>query len=108
MAQSRYCSSCGSRNDYVQGIAPTKCKSCSKPLSAVAFQAPTSPKKLAVPVKAKYYRKDSEEIELEEDIYFETPSLARLEVTVSVPRRLTIAQLQNGAEIASLDKNISE
>ena len=108
MAQSRYCPHCGSRNDYVQGIAPIKCKSCSKPLSATAFQAPVSAKKLAVPVKAKYYRQDSEEIEVEEDTYFETPSLARLEVTVNVPKRLTIAQLQNGAEIASLDKNISE
>lgn len=107
MAQSKYCPHCGSRNDYIQGIAPTKCKSCSKPLSAAAFQAPASHKKLAVPIKARYYKEDSEDV-VEEEIYFETPSLARLEVTVNVPKRLTIAQLQNGAEMVSLDKTISE
>jgi ribosomal protein L37AE/L43A len=105
MAQSRYCPNCGSKNDYIEGVAPLNCKSCKKPLSAAAFK-PAQDKivKKAPIVRAR--EESSEDDEYIESCY-ETPFLSRLEVNVSVPKRLTVAELRNGAEIAALDSNIT-
>lgn len=106
MAQSKYCPSCGSKNDYIEGVAPLTCKSCKKPLSTAAFK----PAQDRIVKKAPIVRAREEVSSDEEntEAYYETPSLAKLEVNVSVPKRLTVADLRNGAEIAALDTNLSE
>jgi hypothetical protein len=110
----RYCSHCGTANLGTAKI----CSKCSKPISSglKIYQEENSGEEEIVVIKkkvqskarrVKYVDEDGNEIEDHESSSFSTPKLSIDNVIIERPKKLTIAEVRNGAKVPSFDRSDS-
>lgn len=102
----RYCSHCGTPN-----LSSAKtCVKCSKPISSGLVTTSVDNEeevvivKKKIPAKArriKYVDEDGNELDDENTFNGITPTLSMKDIVIEKPKKLTIAELKNGAQVPS-------